>query len=57
MPGVNEEELSDAAKEGIAAFMRMAAVFAKQALVQNKAEFLEHGCRVLNRAIEDCSKG
>lgn len=57
MPGVNEDELSDDAKEGIAMFMRMAATFAKQALVQGKAEHLEHGCRVLNRAMEDCSRG
>lgn len=57
MPGVNDEDLSDEAKEGIATFMRMAATFAKQALMQKKPEFLEHGCRVLNRAMEDCSKG
>jgi hypothetical protein len=57
MPSVNEEQLSDDAKEGIAMFMRMAATFAKQAIVANKAEFLEHGCRVLNRAMEDCSRG
>ena len=57
MPGVNEEALTDEAKEQMAAFMRMAATFAKQAIMQNKTAHLEHGCRVLNRAMEDCSKG
>ena len=57
MPQVNEEELSEEAKEALATFMRMAATLAKQAIQQNKIEFLAQGCRVLNRAMEDCSRG
>lgn len=50
-----DEQVSPEAKEAIATFMRMAATFAKQAVQSNRAEHLERGCRMLNRAMEDCS--
>lgn len=56
LANVDEDKLSPEVKENIATFMRMAATFAKMAVVHNKTEYLEMGCRVLNRAMADCSK-
>jgi hypothetical protein len=56
MANIDEDKLSPEVKENVATFMRMAATFAKMAIQNNKTEFLETGCRLLNRAMTDCSK-
>lgn len=56
LPGVDEEQVSPDTKEAMACFMRMAATFAKSAVAQDRAEWLEDACRVLNRVMDDCSR-
>ena len=56
MASIDEDKLTPEMKEQVATFMRMAATFAKMAIQNQKPEFLESGCRVLNRAMADCSK-
>jgi hypothetical protein len=56
LASIDEDKLSPEMKEQVATFMRMAATFAKMAVQNNKPEYLELGCRMLNRAMADCSK-
>ena len=55
LPTIDQDSLTPDMQEGVAAFMRMAATFAKMAMVQGKSEHLELGCRMLNRAMQDCT--
>lgn len=57
MPALDPEHMSPEMQEGVATFMRMAATFAKMAMMQGKAENLEAACRLLNRAMQDCAPG
>ncbi|HEY9724713.1 MAG TPA: hypothetical protein V6D47_22110 [Oscillatoriaceae cyanobacterium] len=56
MPSIDPETLSAEMHESLATFMRMAATFAKLAAANNKNEYLEMGCRILNRAMADCTR-
>lgn len=56
LASIDEDKLSPEMKEQVATFMRMAATFAKMAVQNEKPEYLELGCRMLNRAMADCSK-
>jgi hypothetical protein len=56
LASIDEDKLSPEMKEQVATFMRMAATFAKMAVQNDKPEYLELGCRMLNRAMADCSK-
>jgi hypothetical protein len=56
MSSVDEDRLSPQAKEQLASFLRMAATFAKQAAMLNRADYLELGCLALNQAMEACGR-
>jgi hypothetical protein len=56
LASIDEDQLSPEMKEQVATFMRMAATFAKMAVQHDKPAYLELGCRMLNRAMADCSK-
>lgn len=57
MPNLDAEAISPELHEASATFMRMAATFAKMAMMHNKQEYLEVGCRLLNRAMADVGRG
>ena len=56
LAGVDEETLSGAMLDVSACFMRMAATLAKMAIQQDNPGALEAACRMLNRAMEDCTR-
>lgn len=56
LPNVAEEEISEEALEASASLMRMAAMFAKQAMVNGKTEDLHHAVRVMNRVMQECAR-
>lgn len=57
MPALEPAQMSPELMEQAATFMRMAATFTKLSMMHQRPDYLELGCRLLNRAMADCTRG